>query len=521
MLPCLVRIRSELPVHRALTLPVYKDDEVAAFRAARAVRAGRCVRPTIVGLGDMGRSKRAMMALLAGMLWPMVPAGAQDADFGMLERTPGLQLIAAVDAMHSGDLTKANALFTLVIERKELAPEGLAHALYNRALVRQRMGWHAQAVEDFNKAIDSNVLSIAGRVNAYYNRGLALRRLGRLQAALNDFTRAIELNPRFAPAYYSRALGLAAKGHYILALTDFEKALQYGHPEPHRAWYGKALTHLARGEYQPARKALKAALKLKPDFTPARERLAMVTRLASGPAPLRMRRSVALGDVQGGTAFLDAGGHEAMALAAAEKEAASSRPAAVAISQQPAASNAPARSASAQAPLPNSQRTAHVLPRKRPAQPRKVAVQQQVQASRNDAAPARPAIARNNHARSITNTGMAVPGTGVWSTAGAPLLTASIAPSATTRVAGNNVGSWSIQIASQPTAELAKQVWSELRARVRRLVAQPRPHIARARVRGRMAYRLRLTGYTDRRTAQADCSRLKSGGISCFVVKAR
>ncbi len=478
----------------------------------------------IVGLGGQERMPHSrilasisLVALLAA--WLPRPA-THASEFDALENAPGVQLIAAVDAMHAGDLVKAEALFTLAIDKRQLAPEGMAHAYYNRGLVRQRQGMLKKAVSDYNIAISSGLLSPQGEVDALYNRGLAWRKLGNLQEALDDFTRALEINPRFPHAYYSRALGLAAKGHYILALADFDKALKHGYPQAHKPWYGKALVHLARGERQGARAALLKALKLAPRFKPARERLAMLDSLGKGRTQRRVAGIVPLGSIGGMQHAAAAPREEKVELAPLRAPSRATRSFATASTRN----GKPARNdtGSEVGARKRQDRIASLLARL-PQVP--------------TVGDARDAIVSAPAAGMIT--GMAVPETRARHLArsATPLRTASVAPIARhmktretkTRKAGAKgqaravlAGAWAIQLASESSEKAAWRSWRRLRATVMRQMPRARARVMKATIRGRgTRYRLRLVGFASRDMATAHCRRLKTHGISCYALKLR
>jgi tetratricopeptide (TPR) repeat protein len=111
------------------------------------------------------------------------------------------------------------------------------------------------------------------RAVVFYNRGLSEQALGRPALAIEDFTSALLLDPELAQAYLSRASVLRQSGQYLFALGDYEKALRYSHAEPHLALYGQALTYEALSRPLLAQNALARAIKVSPDFQPARDKL--------------------------------------------------------------------------------------------------------------------------------------------------------------------------------------------------------------------------------------------------------
>ena len=478
--------------------------------------------------------RRIAPLLLACLLAPAAPGMAQDDAITMLENMPGMQLIAAVDAMHAGDLTKAEALFSLAIQQKKLAGEGLVHAYFNRGLVRQRLGKLREAVADFSRALNSDLLSLSGRVEALYNRGLAWRRLGELQKAMDDFSRAIELAPRFAPPYYSRALGLAANGDYLLALVDLDKALKYGFAQRHKVHYSKAMIHLARGEQALAERELRLALKAAPDFKPARLRLAAL----KGRAPVYR-----ISGMGGPLPAENAAGRLHVRQAALE-EPVEPRPEPAAL-----ASARKAAVARRQEKPPRPAKRMARLARKAPVPAaRKPATKPSAHATRQASAARRQDERRTRRIAGTTlgdggNTGMMVPG-GFAAPSGAIsalLTTASISRAAgqqkkagvavvkknseridDSRQSQARHGAWAIQLASaRRQADVARR-WQKMRARVTRQVANPKVRIVPARVKGRgVYYRLRLEGFAEKGRAAAHCARLKRAGLSCLVVKVR
>jgi tetratricopeptide (TPR) repeat protein len=69
-------------------------------------------------------------------------------------------------------------------------------ALRNLGLALQGLGQHAEAAEQFRRAIEVRPDDAA----AHNNLGVALRELEKLDKALGHFRRAVELAPDFAPA---------------------------------------------------------------------------------------------------------------------------------------------------------------------------------------------------------------------------------------------------------------------------------------------------------------------------------
>ena len=196
-------------------------------------------------------------------------AGAQDT-----EKSPEVALVEmAYRELTAGRSADAIVSYTQAIESQSLPPELVANALLNRALANQNLGRHEAAVNDYSAAMESGDMPPPLRAVVFYNRGLSEQALGRPALAIEDFTSALLLDPELAQAYLSRASVLRQSGQYLFALGDYEKALRYSHAEPHLALYGQALTYEALSRPLLAQNALARAIKVSPDFQPARNKL--------------------------------------------------------------------------------------------------------------------------------------------------------------------------------------------------------------------------------------------------------
>src|SRR5918995_32876 len=212
--------------------------------------------------------------LMASVGAALLVAGAAVAGTTGADKTPEIVLAeAAYQALTAGRSAEAIVGYTQAIESRKLPVELLANALLNRALAHQNLGNHQQAIDDYAAALRMDAMTPRLRAIALYNRGLSNQKLDQAAQAIEDFTSALFLEPEFAEAYYSRANMLRHTGQFLFALGDYEKALRYSHPEPHLPLYGQALTYEALHKPVLAQKALARAIKVSPDFAPAREKL--------------------------------------------------------------------------------------------------------------------------------------------------------------------------------------------------------------------------------------------------------
>lgn len=215
---------------------------------------------------------RSFLLVSAGVV--LLAAGAAVAGAQDTEKSPEMALVeTAYRELTAGRSADAIASYTRAIESQSLPPELVANALLNRALANQNLGRHEAAVNDYSAAMESGDMPPPLRAVVFYNRGLSEQALGRPALAIEDFTSALLLDPELAQAYLSRASVLRQSGQYLFALGDYEKALRYSHAEPHLALYGQALTYEALSRPLLAQNALARAIKVSPDFKPARDKL--------------------------------------------------------------------------------------------------------------------------------------------------------------------------------------------------------------------------------------------------------
>ncbi len=470
--------------------------------------------------------RSVLYASVCSVLLAASAAAPAMAGAGETETNPNALAVKAMDTLSRGDARGAVPLFDRAINSRKLDPETLAGALVNRALARQKLGQHQKAIGDYDAALRIDALSAHQRAIALYNRGISWRALGKSAQAIEDFTSALFYDPYFAQAYYSRANVLHRSGQYLFALADYDKALKYGYPKPHRAHYAKALIYRVLGRRTDARDALYAALKMRPDYGPARRQLA---ELLNGKdrgvsfaelAPAAARSSNAGNASSGGTkktvvaalartgdADLNIRKKPVSAPVAPPKglaeRAGGEKPVERRHDVRPAGGRTPTDRplllASASREKPDGLTTSSVKsPRK--ASDAKVTV-----------VPARaPAPEKVIHSGLEKDTKPAAENKETK-----PVTVAGETPKVKWK-------GWTIQISSQRSEDAAWAHWKKLKRKVSRVVRAPKPAVMRAEIEGRGTYyRLRLVGFGEnRKLAKRLCARLKRRGTSCLVMRA-
>lgn len=399
-------------------------------------------------------------------------------------------------ALSGGHPEEAIIQYTLAIDSRELDPADLAMALLNRALARQGLNQMTQAVDDYSAAMRVDALSPEMRAVALYNRGLAYQALQKRPQAIEDFTSALYLNARLPQAYHARANALRESGQYLFALSDYEKARRFNHPQPYVPVYGEALTYEALGRPAEARKALEDALAMKPDFAPARERLASFDAAGiTAATPAQPVAAVAKTTESAAFTPIVSGRDPVVTGAIGGPDQTITK------LGMPEAVAPPASLFAGAAPIPQTVTHAPPVPDIPPPPATAQAAQDQTEvqvASLDPAATAAPAPAAVEQAPAVQQEQSAVD-TPASSTAPEP-------------------SGWAVQISSQRDEDAAWNVWKKLQARHSRLLADAEAVVVRADLGTKgIFYRLRINALPDQREAAELCTKLKRAGTSCFV----
>jgi tetratricopeptide (TPR) repeat protein len=409
----------------------------------------------------------------------LLAAGAAVAGAKDTNKPPEIALVeAAYRQLTAGRSADAIASYTKAIESQKLPAELVANALLNRALANQNLGLDGKAIEDYSAAMTSQNMAPPLRAVVYYNRGLSQQKLGHLAAAIEDFTSALLLDPELAQAYLSRANVLRLSEQYLFALGDYEKALRYSHAEPHLVLYGQALTYEALSRPLLAQNALARAIKVSPDFQPARDKLLAL----AGPEAVDLATN-------GDAAMLEDSQQASLARQRDELLTASlsgARPDVTAIpTELPAAVEPPQGLVEREAEEPRREATA---PEALPAmdQPRIEPTGETTQVAALEVAALAQPEAEAGPAQ-----------------------------------AKAELEGWMVQLSSQRNEDAAWTAWDQLAKRHGELLGGRDAAVVRAELEGKgVFYRLRVHRLQSRNEAQSLCSRLKARGTPCYFGRA-
>jgi len=156
------------------------------------------------------------------------------------------------------------------------------HAFYNRgtskkdwAKERNDSSLLKSALSDFDKAIELDI----NFVEAYHNRGLAKENLSEysrdtfqlkklLNSALDDYNKTVDLNPKYENALVNRGVIKGKMGRFDDAISDFNKAIELT-PESASAYSNRGLAKDGKGDLPGAIADYNIAIEKDPEFVTA------------------------------------------------------------------------------------------------------------------------------------------------------------------------------------------------------------------------------------------------------------
>jgi serine/threonine protein kinase/Tfp pilus assembly protein PilF len=125
-------------------------------------------------------------------------------------------------------------------------------AIYRqRGLARAEVGRHAEAMEDYSRALEMKPKD-EERASLHLRRGQEYLASNAMELALRDFEEAVRLDPSRADAYLGRAYARVKLGNAQQGTADADKVVK-GEPREPRLWYGAARVYAqAAAQLKPA-----------------------------------------------------------------------------------------------------------------------------------------------------------------------------------------------------------------------------------------------------------------------------
>lgn len=182
----------------------------------------------------------------------------------MYQKALSFQADHAVALSNLAKLSKEKEYAELVSQSYDFAVEdqGTYQSYFNRGIMRQSIGKHRLAIEDFDKALE-----LAGNNDEIFlMRAYSKEFSSDLNGAIQDYSWALKLNPSLEKAFTNRGNVYYKQKQYEKAVQDFNKAIHLN-PENAKLYYNRGLALYLAGNTEKACKDLQKALNM--DFTSA------------------------------------------------------------------------------------------------------------------------------------------------------------------------------------------------------------------------------------------------------------
>jgi len=129
------------------------------------------------------------------------------------------------------------------------------------------------AVQGCTDALNFQPMSISDRVGTVINRGILRARMHDATGALSDYNDAISMDDKAAQAYLNRSATLIGLKRYSEAKSDADKAIALQATPLEVGYFNRAVAEEGLGNVRAAYEDYKMALKVQPNFQPAKDEL--------------------------------------------------------------------------------------------------------------------------------------------------------------------------------------------------------------------------------------------------------
>ncbi|WP_084395998.1 tetratricopeptide repeat protein [Henriciella aquimarina] len=152
---------------------------------------------------------------------------------------------------------------------------GLAKECYELA---KTGNYQARTAEQTcTRAIREETMDRKNRAATYVNRGVIRMREGNYAPALEDYDKAIETQPELGAAYLNKGAAHIYMKEFDSALAPLNRAIELQSVQLHAAYYNRAIARENTGDVPGAYYDFQKALELKPDWALAEKQLARFT----------------------------------------------------------------------------------------------------------------------------------------------------------------------------------------------------------------------------------------------------
>jgi tetratricopeptide (TPR) repeat protein len=147
---------------------------------------------------------------------------------------------------------------------------GLAANCSNLALAGE---FDRTTLDTCTLALEQEALGPDNAAKTYVNRGVVHMRRASLRDARDDFRQAERLMPRLPEIYVNRGVVLIKEQRWREAVAELDRGIALKPEEIEKAYYDRALAREQLDDFMGAYADYNMALKVNPDFEPARKQL--------------------------------------------------------------------------------------------------------------------------------------------------------------------------------------------------------------------------------------------------------
>jgi len=125
-----------------------------------------------------------------------------------------------------------------------------------------------------DRALAADGLSAEDRAATFVNRAIILTRAARYEPALEDLRSALKLQPKLGEAFLNRGNIHFLREEFSQAINDYSLAIQFEAASLYAAYFNRGLIYERFANTESALEDFRAAVRLRPDFQAARDKVA-------------------------------------------------------------------------------------------------------------------------------------------------------------------------------------------------------------------------------------------------------
>lgn len=151
----------------------------------------------------------------------------------------------------------------------------IGNGLGGECYQKTKQAYHSfrQAEETCTRALREETMTRANRAATFVNRGVLRMRHGDYAEAVADYQKALDLEENLGAAYLNRGAALIYQKQFAEAVPDLDRAIALQSADLFAAYYNRAIARENSGDVDGAYYDFQKALELKPGWQLAEQQL--------------------------------------------------------------------------------------------------------------------------------------------------------------------------------------------------------------------------------------------------------